>query len=180
MSKIQEEYLSIKDFALAAGVSTQSIYKRLSTSLQPYVVEVDNKKMLKKQALKDVYGVENKDELPTVEQESYQHVTNRFATEEIKRLLNEIEKKDRRIEMLEADLEKEREDAKAERERIYSLFDQQQKLVAMRYSQEIETKQQIETQENVENQEKEVVKPDSTEKVEKKQRKSFLSRWFGA
>lgn len=178
MKKIQEEHLSIKDFALAAGVSTQSIYKRLSTSLQPYVVEVDNKKMLKKQALKDVYGVESKDELPTVEQESYQHVTNQFATEEIKRLLSEIEKKDKRIEKLEADLEKEREDAKAERERIYSLFDQQQKLAAMdnkkslemnekmQYSQEIEMKQQIEDKQEA-------------EKVEKKQRKSFLSRWFG-
>lgn len=54
----RKEYLSIKEFAGVAGVSTQSVYKRLSTSLQPYVKEVVNQKVLNIQALQDVYGIE--------------------------------------------------------------------------------------------------------------------------
>ena len=54
----QKEYLSIKEFAGAAGVSTQSVYKRLATSLQPYVKEVANQRMLNIRALQDVYGIE--------------------------------------------------------------------------------------------------------------------------
>jgi predicted RNase H-like nuclease (RuvC/YqgF family) len=54
----QNEYLTIKEFAEVAGVSTQSVYKRLATSLQPYVKEVANQKVLNIQALQDVYGIE--------------------------------------------------------------------------------------------------------------------------
>lgn len=54
----QKEYLTIKEFADIADVSTQSVYKRLATSLQPYVKEVANQKVLNIQALWDVYGIE--------------------------------------------------------------------------------------------------------------------------
>lgn len=54
----QNEYLSVKKFAEIANVSTQSVYKRLATSLQPYVKEVDNQRMLNIQALRDIYGIE--------------------------------------------------------------------------------------------------------------------------
>lgn len=54
----RKEYLTVKEFAEVAGVSTQSVYKRLATSLQPYVREVDNQRMLNIQALQDIYGIE--------------------------------------------------------------------------------------------------------------------------
>ena len=54
----QNEYLTVKEFAEQAKVSTQSVYKRMATSLQPYIVEVDNQKMLQKQALSDLYDIE--------------------------------------------------------------------------------------------------------------------------
>lgn len=54
----QKEYLTVKEFAEQANVSTQSVYKRMATSLQPYIVEVDNQKMLQKQALVDLYDIE--------------------------------------------------------------------------------------------------------------------------
>lgn len=53
----QKEYLTVKEFAEQAKVSTQSVYKRMATSLQPYVVEVDNQKMLQKQALVNLYDI---------------------------------------------------------------------------------------------------------------------------
>lgn len=54
----RKEYLTVKEFAEIANVSTQSVYKRLATSLQPYVKEVANQKVLNIQALQDVYGIE--------------------------------------------------------------------------------------------------------------------------
>lgn len=55
---MDEQYISIKKFAELAGVSTQSVYKRLTTSLQPYVKEVANSKRLNIQALHDVYQIQ--------------------------------------------------------------------------------------------------------------------------
>jgi len=60
-----EDLLSVQQFAVLAGKTPQSIYKRLNkvdnqvdNPIQPYVVDVDGQKMLKKQALFDVYGLE--------------------------------------------------------------------------------------------------------------------------
>lgn len=58
---MSDRYLSIKDFATAAGVSVQSVYKRLNqvdNSLNQYSTQVDGKKMLNIQALQDIYGIE--------------------------------------------------------------------------------------------------------------------------
>ena len=49
---MEKEYLSIKDFAQAVGISQQAVYKQLNNKLQPYLKVVDNKKMLEKSALK--------------------------------------------------------------------------------------------------------------------------------
>lgn len=46
------EYLSIKDFAAAAGVSTQRIYQRLAKDLQSYCKEENGKKYLSVEGLK--------------------------------------------------------------------------------------------------------------------------------
>lgn len=49
-----KDYLTIKDFADAAGVTQQSIYRRLNDVLSPYVIMLNSRKVLKKQAL-EVY-----------------------------------------------------------------------------------------------------------------------------
>lgn len=48
---MEEEYISISEFAKRAGVSPQAIYKRLSTDLSTEFKLVDNRKMLKTSAL---------------------------------------------------------------------------------------------------------------------------------
>lgn len=48
---MEKEYITIKDFATAAGVSQQAIYKQLNNKLKPYLKVVDSKKMLEKSAL---------------------------------------------------------------------------------------------------------------------------------
>ena len=58
---METEYLSIKDFAKRAGVSQQSLYKRLNklnNQLNNYIKLVDNQKMIDIRALQEVYGVE--------------------------------------------------------------------------------------------------------------------------
>lgn len=42
---MNQEYLSIKEFAAAVGVSQQAIYKQLNNKLKPYLKMVDNKKI---------------------------------------------------------------------------------------------------------------------------------------
>lgn len=54
----KNEWLSIKDFAKIANVSKQSVYKRLSTSLNPYLKVENGVKYLNIKALSDVYGKE--------------------------------------------------------------------------------------------------------------------------
>lgn len=56
-----KELLTIKDFAERAGVSQQSLYKRLNklnNQLNNYVKMVENQKMIDIRALQEVYGVE--------------------------------------------------------------------------------------------------------------------------
>ena len=48
--------VTVKEFAGLAGVSEQSVYKRLTTSLKPYSTIVDNRKMVDISALAEVYG----------------------------------------------------------------------------------------------------------------------------
>ena len=58
---METEYISIKDFAEKAGVSQQSLYKRLNklnNQLNNYVKMVENQKMIDIRALQEVYGVE--------------------------------------------------------------------------------------------------------------------------
>lgn len=57
----ENEYISIKEFAKRAGVSVQSIYKRLNglnNPLNQYIKLVENQKMLNISALEEIYGIE--------------------------------------------------------------------------------------------------------------------------
>ena len=56
--RVQDELLTVQEFAEKAGVSVQAVYKRLNNSLNPYIQLVEGRKMLKSSALSEVYGVE--------------------------------------------------------------------------------------------------------------------------
>lgn len=49
----KKKYLTIKEYAEIRGVSVSSVYKRLNSTLQPFLVTVDNQKMLKREVLKE-------------------------------------------------------------------------------------------------------------------------------
>lgn len=53
-----QDLLTVQQFADAAGITKQAVYKALNNKLKPYVQLVDGKKMLYNKALQEIYGVE--------------------------------------------------------------------------------------------------------------------------
>ena len=99
---MNKEYLTIKEFADLKGVSVSSVYKRLKTTLQPFVEEVESKKVLnikvlEKEGLKPLK--ENVEEVSTSPlQPSSTPSSTSFFEEQIK-------EKDKLIERLNKQLE---------------------------------------------------------------------------
>ena len=104
--------LTVQQFAALVGKSPQSIYKRLNkvdnqvdnqvvNSIQPYVVVVNGQKMLKIQAISELYGreVEQPIQPPAAEK----------SVDEVAFLREQIRRQDTMIESLNKELEKERE-----------------------------------------------------------------------
>ena len=122
--------LTVQQFAALVGKSPQSIYKRLNkvdnpvdNPIQPYVVVVEGQKMLKIQALSELYGMEveqpiqpscqpESEKLSTsfnpVEQPIQPHVDEK-SSDEVAFLREQIRCQDTMIEALNKELEKERE-----------------------------------------------------------------------
>lgn len=122
--------LTVQQFAALVGKSPQSIYKRLSkvdnqvdnqvvNPIQPYVVMVEGQKMLKIQALSELYGIEveqpiqpGNEKLSTsfnpVEQ-LIQPPADEKSSDEIAFLREQIRRQNTMIESLSQELEKERE-----------------------------------------------------------------------
>lgn len=57
----ESEFISVQKFAELAGVSRQTVYKRLSTDLQKYVKFVNGKKVISNKALK-IFNVNLEDD----------------------------------------------------------------------------------------------------------------------
>lgn len=104
--------LTVHQFASLVGKSPQSIYKRLNkidktvdnqvvNPIQPYVVVVDGQKMLKIQAISDLYGIK-------VEQ-PIQPPGDENSSDEVSFLRDQIRHQDMMIDFLNKELEKERE-----------------------------------------------------------------------
>ena len=132
----KNDLISIKDYAEQKGCSVQAVYKRLSTSLQPYVVEVENKKYLKIEALE---VVEQKNVQPSFSHNSTQKVescsTVDNPSEELKSLSEEVERlksdKQKEVEKLEAEIEFLKEQLKKSQEREERTEEERRQLFAV-------------------------------------------------
>lgn len=98
----EDQYLSVKDFAQAAGVSVQAVYKRLSKDLKPFVNEVEGRKVIDKRALKEVYGKDQEDQEEKVDNDLINVLLN-----QINLLTNELNQKNSEINELHRLLENE-------------------------------------------------------------------------
>ena len=122
--------LTVQQFAALVGKSPQSIYKRLNkvdnlvvNPIQPYVVVVDGQKMLKIQALSELYGVEVEQPIQPGCQPENEKLSTPFnpveqpihppadetSSDEVAFLREQIRRQDTMIEALNKELEKERE-----------------------------------------------------------------------
>ena len=108
------EYLSIKDFAKKAGVSQQSLYKRLNNPnnlLNNYVKMVENQKMIDIRALQEVYGVEVEQPIQPFIQPVEQPIqpllqaTIESLSKELERKSEELQSKDKQYADLKASME---------------------------------------------------------------------------
>lgn len=93
------EYLTIKEFATAANVSTQRIYQRLAKDLQPFCKTENGKKYLSAEGLK-LFG---KEDIQADLQSDNQALTNTLQ-ETIEALREQLTVKDNQIAELQAAL----------------------------------------------------------------------------
>lgn len=121
-----DEYITVKEFANRAGVSVQSVYQRLNTTLKDYSRIENGLKTININALEELYSIK-------VEQ-----VFNQAFNEPLNKPLksDEIKEKDdsevlflrNQVEQLQMELTKERQHSRELAEKIAVLADQAQKL----------------------------------------------------
>ena len=129
----KNEWLSIKDFAKIANVSKQSVYKRLSTSLNPYLKVENGIKYLNIKALSGIYGKEVSQPFQPYFQPDSQlfqpqndKIHNKIVTENndnnfIEFLLKQIDIKDKQIVELQQLLKQEQQLHFLSKQRIHQL-----------------------------------------------------------
>ena len=122
--------LTVQQFAALVGKSPQSIYKRLSkvdnlvvNPIQPYVVMVEGQKMLKIQALSELYGIEVEQPIQPGCQPGNEKLSTSFnqvdnpvqpqntdgKNSEIEFMREQLRRQEDTIDFLHRELEKERE-----------------------------------------------------------------------
>ncbi len=99
-----EKLLTVKEVADHAQISVQAVYKRMNKDFKPYVVEVENKKLLKYEVL-SLFGFKN----------FSTKVENSTEVENLKKIISYLEQD---IELLRAENSDLKEQLKVERETI--------------------------------------------------------------
>lgn len=124
----EDEYISIKEFAKRAGVSVQSIYKRLNglnNPLNQYIKLVENQKMLNISALEEIYGIEVEQPIQPIHSTPHStHSTSHSTSEKDKK----TETKSETVSELVSILEKELGAKNEQIAHLQKLLDQEQQL----------------------------------------------------
>lgn len=152
----KQEYMTIKEFAAAAGVTEQAVYKQLNNKLSTYSTMLNGKKVLKIEALKEYKSKEVETELTQKLNETEAEV-NRLKeqlqqqkVDELSRAVNELKEqlkaKDQQIGSLH-DLLKESQEALSRQQQLAAL--QEQRIVQLTAS-EPETAATVEHKESEE------------------------------
>lgn len=122
-----KELLTIKEFAEITGRSSQAIYKQLNTRLKPFVQLVDNKKMIERRALSEVFNMDPENAVDQISQSDLNIQTN--LEETLYEILKvELMAKNEQIAALQAELAEERKHSREQADRIAVFADQAQKL----------------------------------------------------
>ncbi|MBR5583732.1 MAG: hypothetical protein IKW21_04320 [Lachnospiraceae bacterium] len=109
---MKNEYLSVKEFADAVGISQQAVYKQLNNRLKPYLKVVNNKKMLDLSAL-ELFKKEDKED-------NQDQNNNQLLNQLLNQLQKELDEKGQQLKEKDKQIE-----------RLQQALDQAQKLNAM-------------------------------------------------
>ena len=113
-----KQYLTVKEFSELAGISKQAVYSQLSTRLEQFSIQVDNRTMIEKSAFDVFYSsqleqVSSQVKSSQVNPNSTQNeglqqgqAKDDISKELIEMLKEEIKKKDQQIEKLQNSLDK--------------------------------------------------------------------------
>ena len=107
--------VTVKEFAKMAGVSEQSVYKRLTTSLKPYSTKVENRKMIDISALSEVYNKDIMQPLNNFDSTRFNNVETASESQ------LQVEILQKQVEDLKQDKEKLYEELDTKNEQIKSL-----------------------------------------------------------
>lgn len=139
---MSKEYITIAEYAKIKGVSTSSVYKRLTTTLQPYYIEVENGKKALKSEVLEVEGLRvdnlSTPNLTTPPQEDVNPSSTSFQPSYIDELLKE---KDKQIEELKKELAAARQ--MCEEKDTFIMENTKKLLAALEQSQELQRNNQI-------------------------------------
>ena len=169
-----QQYITVKEFASVAGISQQAVYKRLNhknDNLLKYCNVINGKKMLKINALEDLYGISyetflNQHFKQVVEQNKpVENDLEQDRTQELIDLLRkQVQDKDAEIEILRSEREADREKIEKLEDSLLKYIDQEQKIRAMALTDQ--------KQEPVGDSEVEQVKPVQSQEPEKRAEES--------
>ena len=117
------ESLSVSEFAAAANVKPQTIYKQLTGRLEPYVITVRGKKRIRKEALTDFYS-ENQPESTENQPNSTENIQPNSTENQPESTQNQqIEALNRLIEMVQNELEEKNKQLAIKDKQIQELND---------------------------------------------------------
>lgn len=162
-------YITIKDFAQRAGVSTQAVYQRLDKDLQSYFKLVDKRKMIEESAL-ELFAP------PQVVKQIDKEIDNDLSStlqETIKLLSSQLSEKDEQIREKDRQIQRKDEQIEKLNERLAEAFElnkNNQVLIARGQEPKRLEAQTVE----VVNQEGESQEIKTAPEEEKQERKSFF------
>jgi predicted DNA-binding protein YlxM (UPF0122 family) len=107
---MKKEYLTVNEFAEAAGLSRQAVYKKLNNQLTLFVKVVNNKKMIEKSAL-ELFK----------EKRNCQPVEQQLNNKLIEMLRTELDRKNEQIENLQQALDQAQRLHAMDKQRILEL-----------------------------------------------------------
>ena len=188
---MDKDYLTIREYADIKGVSYHAIYKKLNTTLLPYVKEVKGHKVLKKEVLDDFVNPQNfnvKENLFNVKEKKF-NPSDEGVEPSALGVEEELKRVNARNEELIDDLRAEikAKDAQLQQmtEKIVDLFETNQRL--MENNQKLQLNYQlllgdgknIDVDAEVEEQDARGQEKPEIQPEEKKKKKGFLSWLFG-
>lgn len=129
-----KEYLTVSEVATIVEITTQAVYKQLHNQLQPFVVKVGNKTMLKKSVITEFYNKELPTNTTKVTNQSYQPICQLKPTQanSLVEVLNEqLNSKDQQIkdlllkqDNLQVELYKQNEHNRQQADKLIALIEQ--------------------------------------------------------